>query len=139
MIEKLPGGQAVREGQAVAACNHVMSRELADGMAADDPVADNSRRRLEQLDRAVQTARAWQRQDVHALLSDPGGGVFQQGDSGLHTIASLVLAPAERRAWIGPSGTASDGDLSSGRGEWPRSGPERGGRGWHRTVTIDCA
>ena len=123
VIEKLPGGQAVREGQAVAACNHVISRELAESMSVDDPIADNSRRRFEQLDRAVQTARGWKRHDVHALLSDPGGGVFQEGDSGLHTIASLVLAPAERRAWIGPSGTAPTEISVQVEGNGPGAGP----------------
>ena len=123
VIEKLPGGQAVREGQAVAACNHVLSPELAEGMAADDPVGDNSRRRLARLERAVQTARAWQRQDVHALLSDPAGGVFQQGDSGLHTIASLVLAPAKRLAWIGPSGATPAEVSVQSEGSGPGAGP----------------
>jgi isopenicillin-N N-acyltransferase-like protein len=122
VIEKLPGAQAVREGKAVAACNHVLSRELAEGMAAEDPVAENSRRRYALLDRAVEAARTWRRQDVHALLSDPEGGVFQKGDSGLHTIASLVLAPAERLAWIGPSGTAPAEVSVQSEGNGPRAG-----------------
>jgi hypothetical protein len=105
VIEKLPGAQAVRSGGAVAACNHVLSRELADAMPADDPIRGNSARRLARLEEATRTARAWDREDLHALLSDPDGGVFQLGDCGLHTIASLVLAPAERRGWIAPAGS----------------------------------
>jgi isopenicillin-N N-acyltransferase-like protein len=122
VIEKLPGGQAVREGPTAAACNHVLSSELAEGMAADDPVKDNSRRRFSRLERAIGVARAWRRDDVHALLSDPEGGVFQQGDSGLHTIASLVLVPAERRAWIGPSGAAPAEVSVQGEGNGPGAG-----------------
>jgi isopenicillin-N N-acyltransferase-like protein len=122
VIEKLPGAQAVRANPAVAACNHVLSRELESGMAAEDPVAENSRRRYALLNRAVEKARVWRRQDLYTLLSEPGSGVYQQGDSGLHTIASLVLAPAERLAWIGPSGTAPAEISVQGEGNGPDAG-----------------
>jgi isopenicillin-N N-acyltransferase like protein len=103
VVEKLPGGTATRasdERAAVVACNHVLSPELAGLMAPDDEIQENSARRFERLDAARRRPGEWTEERLRALLTEPAGGIWQNGEDGLFTVATVELSPAERRLSI---------------------------------------
>jgi predicted choloylglycine hydrolase len=99
VIEKLPGGQAVRE-DAVAACNHALNPTLAPLMEAGDPVRANSARRYERLTRELGSRGEWTLEQIGALLAQHSDGICQHGEDELWTVASLVLAPRSLRIWV---------------------------------------
>lgn len=107
VIEKLPHGQAVREGETTAACNHVLSPELESEMDPADTIRANSRRRLAALERLLAANEAWTHEQLGQIMTAPDGDVFQDGEDELWTLASLVFDPAGRRLWITEAGTES--------------------------------
>jgi len=93
VVEKLPGGQRVRRGDGVAfACNHVLSIELADEMPQDDPIAANSRTRMDALAEIGSGASEWTTESVGAAL----GLLTQAGADSLWTVATYVVSPEAR-------------------------------------------
>jgi isopenicillin-N N-acyltransferase-like protein len=92
LVSKLPAGQSVRRGGALAVTNHPLDDGLLYAMDADDPIADNSRRRYARLCELVDVAESWDLTALERLLAAPG--IAQDGDAGLHTIAALVIDPA---------------------------------------------
>jgi predicted choloylglycine hydrolase len=105
VIEKLPGAQAVHRGHSAAACNHVRSPELEPAIDAEDSIRENSVRRLERLEEARATGEAWTVERLGAVIAAREGGVYQDGSGGIQTIASVILAPGERRLWLDDSGS----------------------------------
>jgi hypothetical protein len=95
LVSKLPAGQSVRRGGALAVTNHPLDDALLQAMDADDPVADNSRRRYTRLGELVSMAESWDLTALERLLAAPG--IAQDGDSGLHTVAALVIDPVGGR------------------------------------------
>ena len=100
VIEKLPGGQAVRERAPVAACNHVVTRALEERHYPGDPIRDDSLRRLELLSDAIDGNGPWTRQSIESLLGDPNRGLAASGAAGTWTIARYVISPRLRRLWL---------------------------------------
>jgi predicted choloylglycine hydrolase len=120
-IEKLPAGQSVREGARAGACNHVLAAELEPGMDPGDAIRENSRRRMAVLDRAVQSEQRFGVAALRELLASRDGGVFQSGDDGLWTVASVVLDLAGRTLWVGETENDVFEEISlDGNGEWAR-------------------
>jgi isopenicillin-N N-acyltransferase-like protein len=95
LVSKLPAGQSVRRGGALAATNHPLDHELIGAMDAEDPIAENSRGRYERLCELTGAAEQWDLAGLERLLAAPG--IAQDGDAGLHTIAALVIDPAGGR------------------------------------------
>jgi len=95
LVSKLPAGQSIRRGGALAATNHPLDDELLEAMDAEDPIGGNSRRRYARLRELASTAEQWDLAELERLLAAPG--IAQDGDAGLHTIAALVIDPAGRR------------------------------------------
>jgi hypothetical protein len=69
-------------------------------MSADDAIRPNSERRYRHLAEAAGSSARWTRRELVALLASHEAGICQHGDRGLWTIASIVLAPRERRVWV---------------------------------------
>jgi predicted choloylglycine hydrolase len=106
IIEKLPVGQAVRLG-AHLATNHPCDAELRAWSAVDDPLLENSRRRLQRLIALSPTPID---ADIAGLLASPG--VLQDGRDGLVTIATLVVDRAGTVTVVGhPDGAEATAAL----------------------------
>jgi predicted choloylglycine hydrolase len=99
VIEKLPGAQSVRRGEALVACNHPLAARLDRLMSASDAIRQNSEGRLAHLDGAAHSRSRWTVEDLASVLRDHEGGVCQHGADGLWTVASLIASPSERRLW----------------------------------------
>ena len=104
VVEMLPAGNAVREGEPAAACNHVLSEKLHAAMSREDPLRENSERRFERLREASRAGRRWTITELVSLLEDPGKGIRQDGSAGIWTVATFVLSPSERRMWVSEQG-----------------------------------
>ena len=115
LIEKLPGGQAIREAGTIVACNHPLASRLEVLMSRSDAIRENSERRLARLAEASADRAEWTVDDLGAALADHAGGICQHGADGLWTIASIVLAPRERRMWVaaGPPCRAAYEEVTS--------------------------
>ncbi len=100
VVEMLPAGNAVREGEPAAACNHVLGEELRPAMSQEDPLRENSERRFEHLREAARTGRRWTIPDLVSLLEDPAKGIRQDGSAGIWTVATFALSPRARRMWV---------------------------------------
>jgi predicted choloylglycine hydrolase len=110
VVEKLPGGQAVREPDddaPLVACNHVLSGALERLMDAGDPIRENSLDRFERLEAERQRRGEWTEDRLRSVLTDGSLGVKQDGSAGIWTVASMLLAPVERRFSI----VSSDGTV----------------------------
>jgi predicted choloylglycine hydrolase len=93
VVEKLPGGQRVRRGDGVAlACNHVLSAELAGEVPQHDPIAANSRARMDALAEIGSGPSEWTTESVGAALDR----LRQAGADGLWTVATYVVSPEAR-------------------------------------------
>jgi isopenicillin-N N-acyltransferase-like protein len=104
VVEMLPAGNAVREGEPAAACNHVLSEELRAAMSREDPLRENSERRFERLREVRRTGGRWTLTDLVPLLEDPVKGIRQDGSAGIWTVATFALSPGERRMWVSEQG-----------------------------------
>jgi NAD(P)-dependent dehydrogenase (short-subunit alcohol dehydrogenase family)/predicted choloylglycine hydrolase len=114
VLSMLPGGHAVAQGVAAAACNHVLEPDLEELMDARDPIRANSLRRYGHLAGAVRNGDRWTLEQVGALLGDDEAGICQHGDAGLYTEATIVAAPLERRLWVS-AGPACRGSFTEHR------------------------
>jgi predicted choloylglycine hydrolase len=100
VVEKLPGAQAVREPDDDApllACNHVLSDALERFMDAGDAIRENSLERFERLEDERRSPGEWTEDRLRSVLTDGSLGVKQDGSAGIWTVASMLLAPVERR------------------------------------------
>ena len=95
LVAKLPAGQAVQRGGALAVTNHPLTDELLGAMDAADPVAGNSRRRHDQLCELMCASDGWDLAGLERLLST--AGIAQDGDVGLHTIGAVTIEPGTGR------------------------------------------
>jgi isopenicillin-N N-acyltransferase-like protein len=115
LIEKLPGSQAIRDGDTIVACNHPVAAGLDRLMASPDPIRANSERRLARLEKTAGRDTEWTVKRLGAVLADHVGGVCQHGADGLWTIASIVIAPRSRRMWVatGPPCSSAHQEITS--------------------------
>jgi hypothetical protein len=119
-LQLMPHGVAVNDDEPIACCNHPADAFLLTQMAQDDPIAANSRRRLDRL--RTELSRASSEPPV-ARSSSLLGSVVQTGDSGLFTIAQLLLQVEQCSLGFARAGSSTD-EAPSGLewtdlGEWP--------------------
>lgn len=100
LLQKLPSGYGLQHGRTIAATNHVLISELADGMDPSDPIRDNSVRRLERLQDGLARYDEWSVDRLFDIMATEQHGVIQSGTNDLWTVATIAIDISARLLWV---------------------------------------